>query len=166
MNKYKKKGSVVLLGVLIIMAVSCIDPAEKYRDEENLLIETYLSDNPDLDFVLQSSGLYYLETLAGTGISPATYDSVFVNFTAKRLDGTIFGTNIGSGELYGFIINVGENIPGFDQGIMLMKEAGKATILLPSNLAFGSEGAYYVNIPGYTPVLYDIELVDVKPVVK
>jgi hypothetical protein len=131
------------------------DPAQV----EEEMIQNYLINNPDLDFQKQSSGLYYLEVLAGTGPAPSTNDSVYVFYTGKFLDGTIFGSNVPSGILYGFRANIGENIPGFDQGVMLMKEGGKATIILPSVLGYGTVGVPW--IPGYTPILFDIELVRV-----
>ncbi len=55
---------------------------------------------------------------------------------------------------------VGENISGFDEGITLMAEGGKSTILIPSSLAYGTIGRY-PGIPGYTPLLFDLELVKV-----
>ena len=44
---------------------------------------------------------------------------------------------------------------------MLMKEGGKATFLIPSKLAYGTHGNY--SVPGYTPVIFDIQLVRVIP---
>lgn len=125
---------------------------------EDVKIQSFLSSNPLLHFQLQSGGLYYLETLTGTGPAPETNDSVYVYYTGKFLNGTIFGSNVPSGILYGFLANVGENITGFDQGVMLMKEGGSATILFPSSMGY-AEGTPW--IPGYTPLLFEVELVRV-----
>lgn len=122
-------------------------------------IQNYLNDNPDLDFQLQASGLYYLEVVAGIGPSPATNDSVYVYYTGKYLDGTIIGSNVFTGITFGFRANIGETIEGFDQGIMMMKEGGKSKFLFPSNLAYGDEGNAW--IPGYTPLIWDVELVKI-----
>lgn len=143
--------------LLTILLVSC-DPAKKYEKEEKNSIETYLSDNYDLNFVLQSSGLYYYEVLTGTGITPLLYDSAYVRYTGKFLDGTVFDSNVTKSTPYGFI--VGQNIQGFDEGVMLMKVGGKASLLLPSKLAYGTTGTY--GIGGFTPLLFDIELIKVK----
>jgi len=129
---------------------------EKQEKEE---IEAYLSANDTLDFVKQPSGLYYHEVVAGTGISPERADSAFVKYTGKFLSGGIFDSNVSSGKLYGFII--GQNITGFDEGITLMKPGGKSTILIPSKLGYGAMGTY--GISGYTPLLFDIELVKTVP---
>jgi len=144
--------------VLMISVVSC-DPATKLRKEENEQIQAYLAQNSNLNFVKQPSGLYYLEVVAGTGTSPVRTDSAYVKYTGKFLNGTIFDSNVTSGSLYGFII--GMNITGFDEGITLMKPGGKATLLIPSSLAYGSTGTY--GISGYTPLLFDIELVKAVP---
>ncbi len=61
-----------------------------------------------------------------------------------------------------FPVAEGYLIAGFDEGISYMKEGGKATFLLPSSLAYGSAGLLY-QLPGYTPLLYDVELVKVSP---
>jgi FKBP-type peptidyl-prolyl cis-trans isomerase len=72
----------------------------------------------------------------------------------------VFDTNAGGADL---IRPAGEGyLPlGLDEGIMLMKEGGKATFLIPSKLAYGTQGNY--SVPGYTPVIFDIQLVRVIP---
>ncbi len=111
---------------LAISAVSC-DPSTKLRKQENEEIQNYLSQNSNLNFVKQPSGLYYLEVVPGTGTVPVVGDSAYVKYTGKFLDGTIFDSNVSTGTLYGFI--VGLNITGFDEGITLMKAGGKSTFL-------------------------------------
>ncbi|MCX6256032.1 MAG: FKBP-type peptidyl-prolyl cis-trans isomerase [Bacteroidia bacterium] len=146
--------------VLLISLVSC-DPGKKYEKEEKSKIEDYLNSNSNLNFVLQSSGLYYLEVLAGTGRTPVLHDTAYVKYTGMFLDGTVFDTNVGKADSLIFPVAEGWTIAGFDEGITLMKEGGKATFLIPSKLAYGPSGYYSIN--GYTPLLYDVELVHVTP---
>jgi len=158
----KKNFQTILLllaAVLIISLVSC-DPSKRYEKQERNDIEDYLSANTDKNFQLQPSGLYYLETLAGTGISPVLNDSAFVRYTGKFLSGNIFDSNVTLATPMGFI--VGNTISGFSEGVTLMKAGGKATLLIPSELGYGTQGSY-PYISGYTPLLFDIELVRVKP---
>ncbi len=143
--------------ILLLSVVSC-NPGRKLEKEEEEKIEDFLGSNPDMNFVLQSSGLYYLDLLTGTGLMPVALDSAFVRYTGSFLNGTTFDSNEDAAAPYGFII--GENIVGFDAGVMLMKVGGKSKILLPSALAYGSYGSY-PYIPGYTPLIFDIELVKV-----
>jgi peptidyl-prolyl cis-trans isomerase A (cyclophilin A) len=76
------------------------------------------------------------------------------------LDGTVFDTNVGKADTLKYRVNEGQIISGFDEGITYMKVGGKATFLIPSKLAWGPTG--YAIIPGYTPVIFDVELVRVK----
>ena len=66
----------------------------------------------------------------------STDDSAFVKYTGMFLNGTVFDSNVSSGNLYGFI--VGQNITGFDEGVTLMKPGGKSTLLIPSKLGYGA----------------------------
>lgn len=153
--------SLLLLAVVFTMLLgSCENSAKKYEKEEEAKIQAYLDGNPTLNFVLKPGDLHYLEIKAGTGQIPVLYDSAYVIYTGKFLDGSIFNSNAASGKLYGFI--VGFNIVGFDEGVMLMGEGGKSTLLIPSKLAYGSTGDYYGVVPGFTPLLFDLELVRVK----
>jgi FKBP-type peptidyl-prolyl cis-trans isomerase len=81
-------------------------------------------------------------------------------YTGKFLNGNVFDTNAGGADLV-IIVGGGAYIPGLEEGITYMKEGGKATLLIPSKLAYGTSGLY--NIPGYTPLLFDIQLVKVIP---
>jgi FKBP-type peptidyl-prolyl cis-trans isomerase FkpA len=153
-----------LTALIMISLVSC-DPSKKYEDEESAKIQNYLNSNIILNFELKPSGLYYYETLTGTGASPVFGDSAFIKYTGSFLDGTVFDPGPATGQTYGFII--GGSIDGFDEGITLMKEGGKAMLLIPSALAYKSTGyyvydpvyGYYPVIPGYTPLLFDVQLV-------
>jgi len=158
-NRKSSIGLIGILGLLLLISVSC-NPTAKFEKQEKVEIENYLNSNPLLNFVKQSSGLYYLEIVAGTGSFPVTNDSVFVYYTGKYLDGTIFGSNVASGLQYGFLANNSENITGFDEGIMLMKAGGKSTILVPSSLGYGPSGNAW--IPGYQPLLFDLEIIRIK----
>jgi FKBP-type peptidyl-prolyl cis-trans isomerase FkpA len=144
---------IVLFAVALMITLASCDPAKKYEKQEQEDIQNYLSENSDLNFVKQASGLYYLERVAGTGISPVMNDSVYVIYTLALLNGTVLGTNLP----YGCI--VGENVDGFDEGIQLMKVGGTSTLLIPSKIGYGSDGNY--PIPGYTSLLFDIELLKV-----
>jgi FKBP-type peptidyl-prolyl cis-trans isomerase FkpA len=143
--------------VLFIFLLFSCDPTKDLQKQEDEQIAAYLSQNSNLTFVKQPSGLYYLEVVAGTGISPVTGDSAYVNYTGKFLDGSIFDTNATTGKP--LVCIVGRDIVGFDEGLLKMNVGGKSTFLIPSSLGYGSYGSY--SIPGYTPLLFDVELVKV-----
>ena len=159
MNRKIFKTILPLITVIFMLPMVSCNPSAKLEKEEREEIEAYLSANDTIDFIKQPSGLYFHEIVAGTGVSPKMADSAFVKYTGKFLDGGVFDSNVSSGKLYAFII--GQNISGFDEGITLMKPGGKSTLLIPSKLAYGAMGTY--GISGYTPLVFDIELVKTVP---
>jgi len=145
--------------ILLIILVSC-NPAKKYEKAEASEIQDYLSKNPNLLFEKKTSGLYFLDVTVGTGRAPINQDSVWVKYTGKLLNGTTFDTNVGRIDTLKFPVYQGIMIYGFEEGISYMKEGGKSMLVIPSGLAYGSMGGY--NIAGYTPLLFELELVKVK----
>jgi FKBP-type peptidyl-prolyl cis-trans isomerase FkpA len=147
-----------LVIITVMLSLTACNPSAKLEKQEKEDIQAFLGSTDSI-FVKQQSGLYYNEIVPGTGVSPKIADSAYVKYTGKFLDESIFDSNVTTGKLYGFII--GQNIAGFDEGITLMKPGGKSTLLIPSKLAYGASGTY--GIPGYTPLLFDIELVKTVP---
>ena len=108
------------------------------------------------------SGLQYLELTPGTGDAPKAGDIVSVHYTGTLTDGTVFDTSIQRGEPIKFELGSGQVIPGWDEGIALMKKGGKARLTIPPNLAYGERGAGGV-IPPNATLIFEVELVDVQP---
>lgn len=161
-------------GLLVLFIAGC-DLSSKARKMEKSNIQSYINSLGDTAYVLKPSGLYYIELRAGTGRSPVTKDTITFWYTGMFLDRSLFDSNYLIGIINTSIVGVtdptfGQLIPGLDEGVQYMKMGGKARFLLPSSLAFGSngyttsngQGGYYQIIPGYTPVLYEVELVSVK----
>jgi FKBP-type peptidyl-prolyl cis-trans isomerase FkpA len=144
--------------ILLITLVSC-DTSKKFRDQEKAVIESYLASHPNLNFVLKPSGLYYLELQAGTGLAPLTNDTIYIKQTVQFLDESYHYN--GHGAIDSTIIDE-LMIDGYKEAICYMREGGKSMFLIPSKLAWGTIG--YYDIPGYTPLLYNVELVHVRTV--
>lgn len=140
--------------------------ADKNKGSETELLTSYLSKN-NITQKPTASGLYYVETLAGKGAMAEKGKTVFISYTGKLLDGTIFDSNINSGKPIEFELGGHHVIDGWEEGILMMKKGGKAMMVIPSNLAYGEKGAQnpqtgdYI-IPPYSPIMFDVELVDVK----
>ncbi len=162
MNKKISQSILMIFSIgLIVLLVSC-NPASKYEKAESESISNYLNTNSADTFNLETSGLYYHEVLAGTGRAPVAHDTAYVLYTGKYLNGSIFDTNTNTGgKILVFPVAERLMIAGFDEGITYMKAGGKAKFLVPSNLAYGTQGFY--SIAGYTPLLYEVELVKVAP---
>ena len=161
MIKKYYQSVLLFLAVSLMITLGSCDPTKKYEKEEKDSIQNYLIQNGNLNFELKSSGLYYLEVLTGTGLTPVIHDSAWVKYTGMLLDGTVFETNVGKVDTLKYRVGEGQIISGFDEGITYMKVGGKATFLVPSKLAWGTTGS--AILPGYTPVIFDVELVRVKP---
>jgi len=106
-----------------------------------------------------SSGLQYLVLEEGKGKSPKATDTVLVHYKGNLLDGTEFDSSYKRNEPISFPLN--GVIPGWTEGVQLMKEGGKIRLFIPSNLAYGSRGAGGV-IPPDSTLVFDIELLKVQ----
>ena len=158
-KKYYPSILLFFATVLLLSLGSC-DPAKKYEKAETEAIANYLNSHVADTFIKEQSGLYYRDVLVGTGSTPIAHDTVDIVYTGKFLDGSQFTTNVGGADLV-FPVAEGLAIAGIDEGITYMKVGGKATFLIPSALGYGPTG--YGIISGYTPLLYDIQLVKVIP---
>lgn len=109
-----------------------------------------------------ASGLIYEETLAGTGATPQPGDIVSVHYTGTLTNGTVFDSSHARNEPITFQLGRGQVIAGWDEGIGLMKQGGKARLTLPPHLAYGERGAGGV-IPPNATLIFEVELVDIQP---
>lgn len=104
------------------------------------------------------SGLYYTILEEGNGKKPNRGQNVSVHYKGMLLDGTVFDSSYQRGEPIDFSIGIGQVIPGWDEGIQLLKEGSKARFVIPSVLAYGSSGAGGV-IPPDATLIFEVELV-------
>jgi FKBP-type peptidyl-prolyl cis-trans isomerase FkpA len=135
-----------------------VDAAQKMNEEQGLR-DKYLAEN-GITTQPTASGLYYVETEAGTGPKASAGSTVSVHYTGALLDGTEFDSSLTRGTPYTFTLGRGEVIRGWDEAIAMMSKGGKATLVIPSSMAYGAQDRG--NIPPYATLVFDVELVDVK----
>ena len=104
-----------------------------------------------------ASGLQYEVLVKGNGISPIATDSVTVNYVGTKLDGTEFDSSIKRGEPVTFKLN--QVIPGWTEGLQLMKEGDKFKFYVPSQIAYGERGSRTIE-PNST-LIFEVELLKV-----
>lgn len=104
-----------------------------------------------------ASGLQYEVLQEGTGASPKPEDSVTVHYTGKLIDGTVFDSSVERGEPATF--GVTQVIPGWVEALQLMKEGAKYRLFIPSQLAYGPQGAGPIG-PNQT-LIFDVELIKI-----
>ncbi len=129
-----------------------------YADINRNLGEEFLENNKLRDGVkTTASGLQYEVFKEGTGQKPNLIDSVLIHFTGKLINGSDFESTIPSQRpLKVNLLNV---IPGWSEGIQLMKEGAQYRFFIPYQLAYGEEGN--ASVEPYSAVVYDIELLKV-----
>ena len=106
-----------------------------------------------------TSGLQYIITQEGTGKAPAATSTVKVHYTGKLVDGTVFDSSVERGEPIEFPLN--QVIPGWTEGLQLLKEGSKATLFIPASLGYGEQGVPG-TIPSNSTLIFDVELIEVK----
>lgn len=129
------------------------------------LITRYLAKNKITTAQKQASGLYFVPTATNpTGTPAAAGKTASVLYTGKLLNGTVFdATSQRNNTPFTFTVGAmpRQVIQGFDEGVGLMRKGEKATLLIPSGLAYGAAGAG-TSIGPNTVISFDIEVVDVQ----
>jgi cyclophilin family peptidyl-prolyl cis-trans isomerase len=106
------------------------------------------------------SGLMYIVHEEGKGPKPAAGQNVKVHYELKLADGMVVDSSYSRGTPLEIPIGVGRVIPGWDEGIQLLNEGSKATLIVPSDLGYGPSGAGGV-IPPNATLIFKVELVKV-----
>ncbi len=104
------------------------------------------------------SGLAVQHIVEGTGKQPGATDQVTVHYAGWLLSGKLFDSSYGRGESISFGLN--QVISGWTEGLQLMKEGGKAKLIIPAELAYGSRGAP-PSIGPNEKLLFQVELIKV-----
>ena len=121
--------------------------------------EAFLSENAKREGIkVTESGLQYEVLESGKGDSPKASDNVEVHYTGKLIDGTVFESSVERGVPASF--GVTQVIPGWVEALQLMHEGDKWRLYIPSDLAYGPNGAGGVIGPNMT-LIFDVELLRV-----
>ena len=133
--------------------------AEAKAEEQKKEGVIFLEKNKSADGVqVTASGLQYKHNVEGSGAQPDADDEVTVHYEGRLIDGTIFDSSIKRGEPATFGLN--QVIPGWTEGLQLMKEGGKATLYIPQNLGYGAQDMG--TIPAFSTLVFEVELIKVN----
>jgi FKBP-type peptidyl-prolyl cis-trans isomerase FkpA len=172
MNKFKL--SVIILFVAIAFS-SCLDDSLEgetisYTSEQELAqmktwLDSMVARKKDIDTT--STGLFYIRQKTGTGPNVKAEDVVTVKYTGMFVNGTIFDASAYHSEAgtmtYLHKAPTDPNktlIQGWEEGIEVLNKGASAAFLIPSNKGYGTKGS--AKIPPYTPLIFVIEVVDIK----
>jgi len=139
----------LIINLSIIMSIVGCSSTSKIK-----LNETYTSE----------SGLQYVYTEKGDGIQANAGDKVSVHYTGKLTNDTVFDSSVKRGKPFEFSLGQGQVIKGWDEGIALMKVGDKMTLIIPPELGYGEKDMGV--IPSNSTLVFDVELINVKPGVK
>lgn len=141
-----------------------IAASNKYIADHKLVVKTTIS------------GLKYVITQPSLKRKPLAGDTLLVNYTGRTTDGKVFDSSVkAEAEKAGLqqpgrnyeplqvVVGAGAVIKGWDEGLLLLNEGSKAEWIIPSGLGYGAEGSGG-DIPPYSTLVFDMELVKVKPI--
>eukprot|EP00536_Pseudo-nitzschia_multiseries_P009959 jgi/Psemu1/319767/estExt_fgenesh1_pm.C_2900011 len=120
-------------------------------------IENFMDCNEEA--VKTDSGLVYYSMKEGEGKQPTVSNTVEVHYHGTLTDGTTFDSSVDRGQTISFPL--GGVIKGWQEGLAMMKEGGKATLVIPSDLAYGDAGSGDTIPPGAT-LKFEVELFKVN----
>ncbi|KPQ00704.1 MAG: FKBP-type peptidyl-prolyl cis-trans isomerase FklB [Bacteroidetes bacterium HLUCCA01] len=122
--------------------------------------QAFLEENAQRDDVMVTeSGLQYRVIEAGSGPRPSETSTVTVHYRGTLIDGTEFDSSYSRGEPATFQLN--RVIPGWTEGVQLMREGGKYEFFIPSELGYGSQGTAGLIGPNAT-LIFEVELIEVE----
>jgi FKBP-type peptidyl-prolyl cis-trans isomerase len=149
-----------------MLAGACLENEwEEKEQNEKEIIDTYLGENGITEEQKTTGGIYFIEAFAGTGLTPQKDNYVIINYTGRYLeDGSIHETSFDTlkddwenADVYKYFVygplkfQYGYSISGINEGLALMKEGGKAELVIPSDKAFYD----------FNPLVYEVELLKV-----
>lgn len=130
--------------------------------KDDAIILKHLKENK-LSYVKSPSGVYIVFQEEGFDDSPVKGNKVTVNYTGKLMNGKVFDSNtdpkFNHVQPFTFTLLAGQVIKGWDEGVSMMRRKSKATLYIPSTLAYGSR-SQGPDIPANSILVFDIEVLD------
>ncbi|MBS1772090.1 MAG: FKBP-type peptidyl-prolyl cis-trans isomerase [Bacteroidetes bacterium] len=164
----KKLLSICLLAFSFATAAA----QDNQMSVDDAILQKYFKEHK-LKPMKTASGLYYTITQKGAGENAKGGQTVYVNYTGRTIkqegektaEGEVFDSNIdpkfGHAQSFSFMLGAHNVITGWDEGIALLNKGAKATLYIPSPMAYGSN-AVGDKIPANSIMMFDVELADIK----
>jgi FKBP-type peptidyl-prolyl cis-trans isomerase len=152
--------------LFLMLASGCVNnDLKELEDKENAIIQQYLSDSAISADTKTEGGIYFIEEVPGTGLSPVKDNYVVINYVGRYLetleiretsDSLLADEWPASETFVNFLfgpakLKYGYSIGGINEALSLMKEGGRASAVIPSDKAFYD----------HNPLLYELELIKV-----
>ena len=144
-----------------VEAFRTFEGSREKREAEEKAKQKAILDTVAAGYDETASGLRYQILQKGDGKKATKGAGVSVHYKGQLLDGTVFDSSYKRKQPIDFNVGVGQVIAGWDEGILLLQVGDKARFVIPSDLAYGANGAGGV-IPPDATLIFDVELMDVK----
>lgn len=140
--------------------------ASRMQEEEGRMVNeaieraAYLEAN-NITVEPTASGLYFVEIEKGNGPPAKPGRTVKVHYTGTLLNGEKFDSSLDRGEPFEFMLGAGQVIRGWDEGIAMMNVGSKARLIIPSEIAYGSQSRGE-RLPANSTLVFEVELLGVE----
>jgi FKBP-type peptidyl-prolyl cis-trans isomerase len=155
-----RRTTLTLAAALCLLG--CNKPAEPAADKPAAqpAASAPAATAPKGDMITTASGLKYQVLKKGTGtVSPKATDTVNVHYHGTLLDGTVFDSSVERGQPISFPLN--GVIPGWTEGVQIMKVGDKFKFEIPPNLAYGANSPS-PKIPPNSTLVFEVELLAIQ----
>jgi FKBP-type peptidyl-prolyl cis-trans isomerase len=149
----------ILAVIAVIAIVACGSDSSTAPNIETAAFAPAL--NIDLSTMTKTaSGLYYKDSIIGTGTTASSRDSVRVHYIGWLANGQQFDNSFQRGQPIAFSLGRGRVIAGWDEGLVNMKAGGWRKLVIPPSLGYGDEAQGSV-IPANSILVFNVQLVSV-----
>lgn len=136
---------------------------EDFGEYEKMLLKQYIDEQTN-DFEQTASGIFYIPIEPGTGNKIQVGDTIAIHFEGRFFNGKYFDSTQKRNEAFQFVYGQKwQVIPGLEEAIGMMYPQERAIFIIPSHLAFGQGGSSTGIVPAFTPVIFEVEVIEVKP---
>lgn len=151
------------LGTPMLSSLTGVQPAEDMAVGTTTSLST---STPPMELALNPAEplptqLTITDIVVGTGAEATPGSTVSVNYVGALPDGTVFDASANHGGAFTFPLGAGQVIKGWDQGVAGMRVGGKRLLVIPPDLAYGSQAVGGV-IPANATLVFEVELVSVQ----
>ncbi len=135
---------------------------EDFGDYEKVILQQFLREEK-IPVQPTGTGLYHLKLREGNGKTVAKGDTITVNYEGRFLNGKFFDSTIRRKQPFQFVYGTEwQVVKGLEEAIGMMSEGEKSLFILPSGLAFGTEGSSTGIVPPFTSLLFEVEIISIK----
>jgi FKBP-type peptidyl-prolyl cis-trans isomerase len=149
-NEYKKEKEAFLHWI------------EDFGEYEKVVLRQYIEEEK-LPVELMASGIYFINLIPGKGKKVEPGDTITINYEGRFLNGKFFDSTIKRNQPFQFVYGTEwQVVKGLEEAIGMMHEGERSLVILPSEMAFGTDGSSTGIIPPFTSLIFEVEILKVS----